>query len=398
MRIVVTTTQGIAGIVEKKTQTINISPFDTTPKSLIDDKGDLLVGLSAGTLGKLSLGTDGNVLLADSTQTEGIKWGPSPSAGGTFECYNNDGVTHALGTVVIVDPSVDYGVKKTTSDGDPKVMAVAVEAVSAASSGDYAQTGLLEVLVQGNVSRGMWLVCSTTSGRARAAGYIKPTSGGIGIAQTEYAGGAAGSVYALVDIDLNSTAPLQRLTTKSTSTSSTISHTTDPGTDLLIVCVMASGTTPPTTITWNGTGLTKHIDSGNIDASIWYLRNPTIGTYSIVISGGTVWGVEATNYAGTQSSPLRTGAVQAGTSGSVTTRTISPSSAAGDIVIDLLVDDTSNDFAPTGGQTQLSAFAGGSTAYMRTSYLAGSAGSTTMSWAGSTNTYITLVGCAIAGS
>jgi hypothetical protein len=397
MRIVVTTTQGIAGIVEKKTQTINISPFDTTPKSLIDDKGDLLVGLSAGTLGKLSLGTDGNVLIADSTQTEGIKWGPSPSAGGTFECYNNDGVTHALGTVVIVDPSVDYGVKKTTSDGDPKVMAIAVESVGAASLGDYAQTGLLEVLVQGNVSRGMWLVCSTTSGRARAAGYIKPTSGGIGIAQTEYAGGAAGSVYALVDIDLNSTAPLQMLTTVSTnkgnSSAFTTAHTTDPGTDLLLVRLV--GAVTPTSVTFNGTGMTLH-DSQSNAGFIYYLRLPSIGTYNIVVNYGSAqdWIIVASNYAGSQSTPLRAASKTVLTATSVS---LTPTSAVGDIVIDVLKVVTSG-WGPTAGQTQDLANQGPqNTFYEGISRKDGAAGSTTMSWGGS-NASVVYLACAISGS
>ena len=48
---------------------------------------------------------------------------------------NNDGVAHTAGTVVIVDTSIDNGCKKTTSSGDPKVIGVAAETVSAGASG-----------------------------------------------------------------------------------------------------------------------------------------------------------------------------------------------------------------------------------------------------------------------
>lgn len=45
-------------------------------------KGDLIIGTPNGNSGKLSVGTDGQVLTADSTQTNGLKW-TTPSAGGT---------------------------------------------------------------------------------------------------------------------------------------------------------------------------------------------------------------------------------------------------------------------------------------------------------------------------
>lgn len=43
-------------------------------KSLVDAKGDLLVGTAPDTPGRLGVGTDGQLLMADSTQPTGIKW------------------------------------------------------------------------------------------------------------------------------------------------------------------------------------------------------------------------------------------------------------------------------------------------------------------------------------
>jgi len=43
-------------------------------KSLIDAKGDLIVGAAADTVARLAPGTDGHVLTADSTQATGVKW------------------------------------------------------------------------------------------------------------------------------------------------------------------------------------------------------------------------------------------------------------------------------------------------------------------------------------
>lgn len=392
MRIVVTTSQNMAGVVEKKVNTINISPFDTTPKALIDAKGDLLTGISAGVLDNLPVGTDGHVLIADSAQTNGMKWG-IPSSSGAMVLHNNDASDHALGTVVIIDPSVDYGVKKTTDAGDPKVYAIAVETVSSGTDGLYSQSGQLEVLVQGNVSRGQWLICSTTSGRAAASTYNKPTNGAIGIAQTAYAGGGAGSVIALVDIDLGSTAPLQQLATKTKNSGAsplTTAHTTDAGTDLLIVRIVgpSSGTTY-TSCTYNGTGMTG-VAGANGYAQLYYLRNPSIGTYNIVLTASSACALYATNYAGSQSTPLRTSVSNA--LSALTSSSLSPTSAVGDIVLDVLRMGVA-DWSVTGGQTEET----NNDSSLYASYKAGGAGSTTVSWAGASGN-----GChlafAIAGS
>lgn len=52
------------------------SPVLTTPTiSTIDAKGDLLVGTADNTIGRLAVGTNNQVLIADSTTGTGLKWG-----------------------------------------------------------------------------------------------------------------------------------------------------------------------------------------------------------------------------------------------------------------------------------------------------------------------------------
>ncbi len=50
-------------------------------KTIVDAKGDLIAATAADTVARLAVGTNDQVLIADSTTATGLKWG-SPSAGG----------------------------------------------------------------------------------------------------------------------------------------------------------------------------------------------------------------------------------------------------------------------------------------------------------------------------
>jgi hypothetical protein len=54
------------------------------PESVVTAKADLLVGASSGVVDNLAVGTNGQVLTADSTQTLGVKWATPADANLTF--------------------------------------------------------------------------------------------------------------------------------------------------------------------------------------------------------------------------------------------------------------------------------------------------------------------------
>ena len=65
------------------------------PESLIDAKGDLIVGTANDTAARLGVGSNGQVLTADSAETSGVKWA-APAGGGAVDSVNGQ-----TGTVVL---------------------------------------------------------------------------------------------------------------------------------------------------------------------------------------------------------------------------------------------------------------------------------------------------------
>lgn len=66
-----------------QTQITNLDPSGSVSKSIIDAKGDLIVGLSADNPSRLAIGSNNFVLTADSSQTLGVRWSALPTASTT---------------------------------------------------------------------------------------------------------------------------------------------------------------------------------------------------------------------------------------------------------------------------------------------------------------------------
>lgn len=70
------------------------------PKTVVDAKGDLIVGTAADTVDRLAVGTNGYLLTADSAQTTGLSWTAPPTSFGTLTAYTPTwtGITIGNGT------------------------------------------------------------------------------------------------------------------------------------------------------------------------------------------------------------------------------------------------------------------------------------------------------------
>jgi hypothetical protein len=66
--------------------TVNI----TTPNTILSQKGGLIVGTGAGSVQQLTVGADGTIPFADSTQTSGISWSGPHTITGKNKIFNGD--------------------------------------------------------------------------------------------------------------------------------------------------------------------------------------------------------------------------------------------------------------------------------------------------------------------
>ena len=124
------------------------------PKGILDVKGDLIAASAADTAARLAVGTDGQTLVADSTQVAGLKWVTS------LEIAHNDyssnvtisATTEATANQVVAAPAVTF-------DGATTVL-VEFYAPSVNGGGQVFQIGLFDgssplgILVYSNLATG----------------------------------------------------------------------------------------------------------------------------------------------------------------------------------------------------------------------------------------------------
>lgn len=103
-----------------------------------DAKGDLAVGTGANTASKLTLGTDGYVLTADSAQATGVKWA---AAGGVSDGDKGDISVSSSGAVWTIDNDVVTYAKMQNVSATSRILGR-----KTAAAGDVEECTLSEVL------------------------------------------------------------------------------------------------------------------------------------------------------------------------------------------------------------------------------------------------------------
>lgn len=158
-------------------QTTATAAFDALAPTTT--KGDVIAHNGTDNI-RVAVGSNGRVLIADSAETPGLRWGRDPSLT-TFGMVvkNTSGATVAAGDVGIVIYDATYGrvYNRTTTANYPDVGSIAVVLIGGADAADIyvAQRGRVTLNYTGTApNAGQWLTTSTTGGSAQRSTTMRP--------------------------------------------------------------------------------------------------------------------------------------------------------------------------------------------------------------------------------
>ena len=120
------------------TDATNVDAAGAVMNSDLDTKGELLVGDGSGDPSALSVGTNGYILTADSSEATGIKWAAnagggggsaignvvedtSPQLGGNLDVQANEITTSTTNGNIVLNPNGEFGVVRIQGDSSTSV-------------------------------------------------------------------------------------------------------------------------------------------------------------------------------------------------------------------------------------------------------------------------------------
>ena len=116
------------------------------PKSLIDAKGDLIVGSAADTAARLAVGTNNYILTADSAATNGVKWA-APAAGGKLLQVVSVNVTDGTGiSSSTPTDATGFTATITPTSSTSKILILISCQLRITRNSDYFTTGAVRLL------------------------------------------------------------------------------------------------------------------------------------------------------------------------------------------------------------------------------------------------------------
>ena len=188
--------------------TVSQAPFEETDpnainKTILDAKGDLVVASAADTPAKLAVGSDGQVLIADSSAPEGVAWATEPTAdivttkGDMLVATGPDTLVRLpVGSdnqVLVADSTQTEGVKWSSETDPNSINKAIIDAKGDLIVGTADDTpARLPVGIDGKVltansatSEGVeWATINVTLGTETTGDYVQSVSGGTGVTVT----------------------------------------------------------------------------------------------------------------------------------------------------------------------------------------------------------------------
>ena len=188
--------------------TVSQAPFEETDpnainKTILDAKGDLVVASAADTPAKLAVGSDGQVLVADSTAPYGVKWTLDPTTtvvdakGDLLAGTGPDTLTRLpIGTdgqVLVADSSTGTGLTWSSSTDPNSINKNIIDAKGDLIVGTADDTpARLGIGTDGKVltadstqTEGVaWATINVTLGTETSGDYVESVSGGTGVTVT----------------------------------------------------------------------------------------------------------------------------------------------------------------------------------------------------------------------
>jgi hypothetical protein len=113
----------------------------TISKTIVDAKGDLIAATAADTVARLAVGTNNQVLIADSTAATGLKWG-TPAAGGMTSIATGSlsGTTTTISGIAGTYKNLNLVIFGARTNGTPTSLRLRVNSDTGASNYNTVRT------------------------------------------------------------------------------------------------------------------------------------------------------------------------------------------------------------------------------------------------------------------
>ena len=118
---------GTTGQILSKTSNTNLDftwiADSGIPATILDAKGDLIAASAADTASRLAIGTNGQVLTADSTQSTGMKWADSGGGGKVLQVVSTTySTSKTIATTAMTDTDLSLSITPTAATSKILIM------------------------------------------------------------------------------------------------------------------------------------------------------------------------------------------------------------------------------------------------------------------------------------